>query len=650
MKKKTWTIFILLAVSLLYANLFVCAADDVPVIYGSNLSDGNLHIVAGNLENVQEVSCQIGNVTCEDATISESLGIDTYILVDNSLSIDSKYHETIRQILNTLVGTVNDQEKVTIATFDREVHYLIQESTNVEELMKTVEDITYENQYTKVTDVMYSLCKDLEKQPFDGLRRIVLISDGAESAGIGYTRDEMVTELKRLSYPVYTVGCTYGDNTKELEDMFSLSRMTRADSVWLDEKNDVQEIVGIINQCRNSVQVDIPIPDMLGDGTEKGVKLDFQTNEGVKSISTTAVMPFIASGNQTAIEQLTEEDATEEDATEEDVTEKSVGISAIAESTEKETDISSIGGLTEETAEPLLPEGLTEKTAETLSSESLEEETAETLLTESLTEETTAVSHTGADEIAASHMEGMQEESLAEKDTEEREQIGTEKESDSLSEETETTPSLNKILLALVVVLAGFLVLRMRKKGKGKKERKERKTDVPDQAKRTDVITDYDDETQFDRETEYDSEETEFSEKKTDMTDRTEMVDDGATEMLDAQTDAIVYMQSQQEEPDFVNIRFTDMCDPTRINEVPLYTTVSVGRSANMNQIAFDYERSVSSVHCEIIRRGRKVYVRDLDSTNGTWIDDIRVEEGEREIYSGAVLKMGRLEVIFEIV
>ena len=99
---------------------------------------------------------------------------------------------------------------------------------------------------------------------------------------------------------------------------------------------------------------------------------------------------------------------------------------------------------------------------------------------------------------------------------------------------------------------------------------------------------------------------------------------------------------------DFISIRFTDLQNPARMIEVPLVTAVSVGRSANKNQVVFDYERSVSSQHCEIIRRGNEIYIRDLNSLNGTWVDGEQIEEAE--LYDGAVIKLGRLEVRFEIV
>jgi pSer/pThr/pTyr-binding forkhead associated (FHA) protein len=50
----------------------------------------------------------------------------------------------------------------------------------------------------------------------------------------------------------------------------------------------------------------------------------------------------------------------------------------------------------------------------------------------------------------------------------------------------------------------------------------------------------------------------------------------------------------------------------------------------------------ISKRHCALIIRTGKVYVRDFDSTNGTFINEDQVK-GEREILNGDTLKIGPL-------
>jgi len=54
-------------------------------------------------------------------------------------------------------------------------------------------------------------------------------------------------------------------------------------------------------------------------------------------------------------------------------------------------------------------------------------------------------------------------------------------------------------------------------------------------------------------------------------------------------------------------------------------------------------EPSVSSHHCEIILRGNDILIKDLDSTNGTFIDGDKITEAV--LKPGQVLRLGQIEL-----
>lgn len=58
-------------------------------------------------------------------------------------------------------------------------------------------------------------------------------------------------------------------------------------------------------------------------------------------------------------------------------------------------------------------------------------------------------------------------------------------------------------------------------------------------------------------------------------------------------------------------------------------------------------EPSVSSHHCEILLRGTEVVVKDLDSTNGTFINGEKLT-GEAVLKSGQILRLGQIELRLE--
>jgi predicted component of type VI protein secretion system len=80
-----------------------------------------------------------------------------------------------------------------------------------------------------------------------------------------------------------------------------------------------------------------------------------------------------------------------------------------------------------------------------------------------------------------------------------------------------------------------------------------------------------------------------------------------------------------------------------RAHELAVERT-TIGRvEDNTFQIA---DPSVSSHHCEALLRGSEVLIRDLNSTNGTFINDARITEGL--LKPGQILRLGQVELKLE--
>lgn len=58
-------------------------------------------------------------------------------------------------------------------------------------------------------------------------------------------------------------------------------------------------------------------------------------------------------------------------------------------------------------------------------------------------------------------------------------------------------------------------------------------------------------------------------------------------------------------------------------------------------------EPSVSSHHCEIVRRGAEIVVKDLNSTNGTYINGEKISESV--LKPGQILRLGQVEMRLEV-
>ena len=58
-------------------------------------------------------------------------------------------------------------------------------------------------------------------------------------------------------------------------------------------------------------------------------------------------------------------------------------------------------------------------------------------------------------------------------------------------------------------------------------------------------------------------------------------------------------------------------------------------------------EASVSSHHCEVLLRGDDIVIKDLNSTNGTFINGEKI--GESVLRPGQTLRLGQVELRLEV-
>lgn len=95
-------------------------------------------------------------------------------------------------------------------------------------------------------------------------------------------------------------------------------------------------------------------------------------------------------------------------------------------------------------------------------------------------------------------------------------------------------------------------------------------------------------------------------------------------------------------------ISLTDVNSPIKSFQVPLTSNVVIGRKADSATLVVDYDKSISSRHCEIYENSGRIYIRDLQSANGTFVNGSRITS-ETEIISGNIIRLGRTDFRFEL-
>lgn len=265
-------------------------------IYSFAVKDKDIILYVQNPGDGYEIQCQIGTSEAEKIEshpiAEEEVPIETIILLDNSLSVTEKYRPLIRTVMSELAANRMEGEQFTIAVFSDQIQYLVQKSKDYAQVKQAIEGIAYQDQETYLTDVLYTMLAEINKENSTTLKRIVIISDGVDNKSIGYTKEELYAVLEKTPYPIFTLGCTYKNNNEQLKNMFALSRMTGGESWMLDEVSDPMTIIQKIAELNQTLKVVVTPKDKECDGTKKGVNLVLKSGEQSISDSIEVMMPF----------------------------------------------------------------------------------------------------------------------------------------------------------------------------------------------------------------------------------------------------------------------------------------------------------------------------------------------------------------------
>jgi len=210
--------------------------------------------------------------------------IRTLLMLDNSVSIQKGQQERIGELAQDLIGGRMGNEQIALATFDEEIHYLTEYTDDYGTLKQALDGMTYQNQETYLTDVLYELLEG----GFPGgegecFGRIVIVSDGVDNKALGYTKEELYDFLENHPVPIYAVGCKEKDNGEQLKNMFALSRMTGGESFLLDETEDTLEITRALSKDGDIVRYEIAPQATEMDGSSKTVKLTVSGGQAIQA-------------------------------------------------------------------------------------------------------------------------------------------------------------------------------------------------------------------------------------------------------------------------------------------------------------------------------------------------------------------------------
>ena len=306
----------------------VAFADTSLAIVETFTGDSDISVYVKGMEKDAEVGVQIATAEADkvDVHLISELNIPmrTLVMVDNSLSISTDNRSKISEFLQNLISDRLNNEEICIAVFSEEISKLTDYTSDYGTLKKAVESITYQDQETYLTDVLYDVISaDYTSNAEDVYCRIVVVSDGVDNKSLGYTKDELYSLLKDVQVPIYTIGSLNGRNNEGLENMFALSRMTSVDYFLLDDMEEILDITETLNEDRNIAKLTIMPSEEMLDGSKKTVKITLQDSSVLTTEITMPQQVYVKEAEETPDPIMEEEIKVEEPVVEETVEKES---------------------------------------------------------------------------------------------------------------------------------------------------------------------------------------------------------------------------------------------------------------------------------------------------------------------------------------
>jgi len=301
-RRKKIGIQIVTAAVLLAAVTVAAYAASTAAVLEQRVLENSVMLYVKHSGEDQKAEAQIGTQSGISASVSGedgSIPIVTWLLIDNSLSINDADRVAAKQLLTDLVAGRTDNERFNLCTFSDKLNILLEDSQSYADLKTQIDQIENVNQETYLTDVLAEVLDHEKTREDNAFVRVVVISDGVDNNPGGLTRDELTRRLKEQAVPIYALGSKNfdADSDQRLKAMYALSRQTNGLSWTLGELENTLTVSQAINGSELPVCVEVTVPETLQDGSVKGVQITF--SDGAVA-ETQAVMPFGGAAQQTA--------------------------------------------------------------------------------------------------------------------------------------------------------------------------------------------------------------------------------------------------------------------------------------------------------------------------------------------------------------
>lgn len=247
--------------------------------------ENTLDVIARGGFDLQRADVKVANkqaaITGSGSVADGAVRVRTTVLVDVSTSIPAKTRGKVLEFIEAEIRDLADYEELRLVTFGDKVDVIRDFSSDRYDLSNTAKEIKFTATASAVYDAINSTITHPGTQNGAACyNRTIVITDGADYAAGGITKEELFIRLGAERYPIDVVGVSAEKLQNPNKDLAALARISNGNYVELYPKTDVSACaaglsVGELFWLRAEVPVN------LLDGSTRQVDL----SDGVNSIS-----------------------------------------------------------------------------------------------------------------------------------------------------------------------------------------------------------------------------------------------------------------------------------------------------------------------------------------------------------------------------
>jgi hypothetical protein len=228
--------------------------------------------IAGGM-NPESLSCRVSNQVAEVAgsglLAERGVTVRTTILLDVSASMPAQARESVRSFIGALIEGVGKNEQCRLAAFGEQLSVLQDFTSDRYDLAAAASGIEFDSQQSRLYDAVYGTIP--EGGPLGGspcYYRTIVVTDGADDAAGGITKEELYLRLQASAYPIDVVAVSKASQAEPDKELSALTRMSGGRYASLSSETDAGGLASSLG-TGGVVWLRAVLPSSLLDGSTR---------------------------------------------------------------------------------------------------------------------------------------------------------------------------------------------------------------------------------------------------------------------------------------------------------------------------------------------------------------------------------------------